>query len=550
MVEVLALRAATDPARHARFLSVHRALMRTRESGLVETLAVAEQPRAVVVRRALGEETLAEIRGPLAPEVLAGIAARLIPAILAAGDATGGALSPTDIRLDTAGEPILAPNAVPPTRVGRALTRHAAPETFDGAPPDGAAGLYGLGMVIYQLATGRPAFTRHATGRRDLPPPPSTFHPGTPHWLDAGVLSLLSPQPSERAGSLPTFLEHAQAIGDLREHRATAIDDIAVTRATEGTRRGHLDRAPVASVLLPARALSGLDPGARSLVAGLAALPIGVVDELAAAGLPVVLERMGNRHNARERAEELRSLTDLPVESDAATGWGPGLLAIASGGLSALCLTLGLGLALTGFTVLSIPPLAIGATSAGLGLFAGQRAASRSRQRRLTERSARLGEDAMASRGGPLLRPTWTRLAKLRQQLGLADLPETAATDLRSALKAIESRVTAMASVIATAEEALRGVDLAQSRSRLATLSADRPERDRLARTVADLEEVDRRRQRVLEEQQRVDAALDEFASVLGQLASGDAEVEDSSEILAELIQTAHLARAAREETA
>jgi hypothetical protein len=145
----------------------------------------------------------------------------------------------------------------------------------------------------------------------------------------------------------------------------------------------------------------------------------------------------------------------------------------------------------------------------------------------------------MQHRGGSRLEATWNRLAALRQQLGQIDLPDTASADLRSTLKDIERRLERIAGVIVTADQTLLGVDLEARRTQLSALEgarASRPERDRLARTVADLEDVASRRDRLLAERTRIDGA-------------DDSEAEDADKKLETLLNTARMVRAARAET-
>jgi serine/threonine protein kinase len=82
-----------------------------------------------------------------------------------------------------------------------------APEQFRGDPVDGRADLFGLGMVLYEMLTGR----RPWKGMVDPSPdatlasmgyePPSTRSPAVPPELDALVERLLAPEREARIGS-------------------------------------------------------------------------------------------------------------------------------------------------------------------------------------------------------------------------------------------------------------------------------------------------------------------------------------------------------------
>ena len=81
---------------------------------------------------------------------------------------------------------------------------YAAPETARGEPSDARSDLYSLGVVFYELVTGKPPFageTAFVTLQKQCtepPAPPSTVAPGVPARLEAIILRLLSKDPAER----------------------------------------------------------------------------------------------------------------------------------------------------------------------------------------------------------------------------------------------------------------------------------------------------------------------------------------------------------------
>ncbi len=81
---------------------------------------------------------------------------------------------------------------------------YVAPETAEGHGTDARSDLYSLGIVFYEILTGRKPFvgdTPFATLRKhvsEAPTPPSVHMPGTPKELEAIVLRLLAKDPKER----------------------------------------------------------------------------------------------------------------------------------------------------------------------------------------------------------------------------------------------------------------------------------------------------------------------------------------------------------------
>jgi len=98
----------------------------------------------------------------------------------------------------------------------RRATRYAPPELIRHTPADESADVYGLGVVLYEMTTGRNPFAgadplaRICAGRVRRP---TEFAPGFPADLEALVLRAMAPEPANRFRS----------VGDLHE----ALDSVA-----------------------------------------------------------------------------------------------------------------------------------------------------------------------------------------------------------------------------------------------------------------------------------------------------------------------------------
>src|SRR5580765_3000223 len=85
--------------------------------------------------------------------------------------------------------------------------QYLSPEQARGAPVDARSDLYSLGIVIYEMLTGKVPFTgdapveiamKHLTA---VPEPPSKLRPDIPHDLDAIVMRAMAKEPEQRYGS-------------------------------------------------------------------------------------------------------------------------------------------------------------------------------------------------------------------------------------------------------------------------------------------------------------------------------------------------------------
>jgi hypothetical protein len=533
-VEILVLQpsAVHPPAVHQAFLDVHREVQHARDPALVRVHATTwDGPVGLTVREPLEDATLADVAGPLPPSSVAAIGARLVPAVLAAGTATGSALYPADIGIDARGHPVLAPRGRPTARVRPEDTRWVAPEAFAGAHASSAGGLYGLGVVLYRLATGRDPLPASAQGGKGTPIPAGNYVTGMPLALDQALQKLLSRDPGERAGALPLLQEVAGEVPDLRAlvrrrtktAPATLVPgEVKVTATAAGREAVHVGHArldvrrPRAGLVVPSRDLPALDPAARSAAAGWAGVPLETLTTLQERGMPLVLEAHRSKDEAGSRARTAGTQAELPVRMVEPAGWGWPLATVFFAGLSASLMVLGLAF---------LPLFLVAFLTTAIGLVAGTQwwAQHRDWSRFLAAWQAQ--RDGMKE--PPELQRCRGRLAALRRHLAEAEIPETAAMDVRTALKDVEHHLDELARIGATVEGTLATVDASQLRSRLATLSSRSEadpdaaeERDRIARTLADVEAVQERRQRLQGDLVRIDDALDDLAAVLGELAT------------------------------
>ncbi len=158
---------------------------------------------------------------------------------------------------------------------------YVAPEQFLGAPPSSRTDVYALGVLLYELVTGRLPFVARTLDeliRRmadEEPPRPSAIVTDVDPVLDALILRCLDKDPAARppsaravAEALPggDILDVAVATGDTpdREVVAEAVDAGALTRPQAWLAFGATAAALLTfGLLLPGTSLLGRLPGVR-----------------------------------------------------------------------------------------------------------------------------------------------------------------------------------------------------------------------------------------------------------------------------------------------
>lgn len=157
-----------------------------------------------------------------------------------------------------------------------------APEQFTGAPIDGRADLFALGVMLYWLATGDRPFTGETLMAMSYkivhtePVPPRKINPAIPRDLENVIMKCMEKDPAERyqngealARDLRTMRE-GRALDTLnRERMEHSIDKTALTAAPQPPEadagEDSMDSAETVAVLQPRpRAGSGSPAGIRA----------------------------------------------------------------------------------------------------------------------------------------------------------------------------------------------------------------------------------------------------------------------------------------------
>jgi beta-lactam-binding protein with PASTA domain len=119
---------------------------------------------------------------------------------------------------------ISGPETAPQTSAVMGTASYLSPEQAQGQPVDARTDIYSLGVVLYEMLTGRPPFTGDspmAIAYKQVnatPPAPSSANPDVPPELDAVVMRALSKNPANRYQTGQEFaddLERARTGGQV-----------------------------------------------------------------------------------------------------------------------------------------------------------------------------------------------------------------------------------------------------------------------------------------------------------------------------------------------
>lgn len=186
-------------------------------------------------------DTWLAARGPVSPEITVGILAQVCAAVDAAhaqgivhrdikpsniilpdDKDAGGHVKVVDFGIARLGEgsTSITGEAIPGTPA------YIAPEVIEGNPAGPAADIYAIGMLVYEMLTGRAPFAAQTSTAllylhlTKVPDPPSALVPALPPALDAVVLKALEKMPSRRYESAR---ELADAFADALHGRRRAL---------------------------------------------------------------------------------------------------------------------------------------------------------------------------------------------------------------------------------------------------------------------------------------------------------------------------------------
>ena len=278
---------------------------------------------AFMVMELVPGKTLREIvaeRGPLPPHEVS----RLIRQVAGALDAAHAAgvihcdVKPANVIVDPKGVAKLTDFGIARAARDRdeqellGTARYIAPERVEGGPVTARTDVYGLGLVAYELLTGRPAFdgetSEELVRERLLGPPPSLRHArvGIDDRLDAIVGRALAMEPDRRYASAGAFARAFSEIADRDTDPTSTLSQVG-PRIGRGWTLPRLDSsAAILAVLAILLALflffssfqRGALPGANPTAAPSAAA-VGTpnvvgkrlsdaISSLQAAGFPVI----------------------------------------------------------------------------------------------------------------------------------------------------------------------------------------------------------------------------------------------------------------------
>jgi len=245
---------------------------------------------------------------PIARQICAGLAASHAQGVLHRD------LKPSNIMLDAKGHAritdfglAVVAGQIEPSEMPAGTPRYMAPELFLGAAASEQSDIYALGLVLYEMFTGRAAFTGKGPAeysrlhRKEEPAVPSSISPDIDPNVESVILACLRKDPAERPASV---LHVAAGLpgGDLLAAALDAGEIPTRELLAAAAARGTIDRRGMRRIAFASLVLLGV-----AIALGIGTHPI---TRSAGAKSPEVL---------REKARAIAVLAGLggaPVDSD------------------------------------------------------------------------------------------------------------------------------------------------------------------------------------------------------------------------------------------
>ena len=279
-VKVLFPELADDASFVERFRREARAAAGLNHHNIVSVYDFGEDSGSYfIVMEYVEGETLRDIigtKGPMAPSHATEIAADVAAALDAAhrqgiihrdvkpGNVlVSGVVKVADFGIARAGDPR---DSLTQTGAVMGTATYLSPEQAQGKDLDPRTDIYSLGVVLYEMLTGRPPFTgpspvaiayKHAS---EVPVPPSEHNADVPPGLDAVVLKAMAKDPAQRHSSADDLRAELLAMGRGRGEAAPTLMAPAAAGAEETLTLASAEAPPAAAAPLAEPTMVGAGP--------------------------------------------------------------------------------------------------------------------------------------------------------------------------------------------------------------------------------------------------------------------------------------------------
>ena len=244
-IKILAPQFARDPSFVERFRREAQAAARLNHPNIVNVYDTGvDGDTNYIVMEYVEGRTLAEYLargGTLAPRKAAEIAEKVAEALTAA-HARGVIhrdIKPANIMVTRDGRVkvmdfgiarlVAGPDTVEQTAAVLGTAAYLSPEQAQGQTVDARSDLYSLGIVLYEMVTGKPPFTGDSAMAvaykhvQETPPPPSSLNADVPPRMDAVVMRALAKNPANRYQSAGEFRDDLMRVIAGQEVEATPL---------------------------------------------------------------------------------------------------------------------------------------------------------------------------------------------------------------------------------------------------------------------------------------------------------------------------------------